>query len=57
MRLAKQIQIIQESGVIKPSKSPWATPVMLVRKRDGLFRFFIDYGHFNAIKHISTPTH
>ena len=40
---ANQLQKMQNDGVIQESQSPWASPVVLVRERDGYLRFCVDY--------------
>lgn len=35
--------------IIEPSSSPWASPVVLVKKKDALCRLCVHYLHINTI--------
>ena len=40
--VARQLKSMQEAHVIQPSSSPWASPVVMVRMKDGSHRFCVD---------------
>ena len=52
--VAKQLRTMQEAGVIQSSNSPWSSPVVKVRKRDGTHRFCVDYRELNSVTKADT---
>lgn len=44
-----QVEKMQEMGVVAPSRSPWSSPVVLVRKKVGAHRFCVDYRGLNEL--------
>ena len=47
--IARQLKEMQSGDVIQPSSSPWASPIVLVRKKDGNLRFCVDFRCLNSV--------
>lgn len=45
----KHVRDMLEMGVIQPSSSPYASPIVLVKKSDGTIRFCVDYRKLNSV--------
>ena len=49
MFIKKEIDKMLKIGQIKPSFSPWASPVTLAKKKTGTYRFCVDYRALNGV--------
>jgi hypothetical protein len=47
--LKEQLTELQEAGYIRPSSSPWGTPVLFVQKKDVSQRMCVDYRMLNDV--------
>ena len=44
-----EVEKMLRQGVISPSSSPWASPTVLITKKDGKTRFCVDYRELNQV--------
>nr|GEV88218.1 putative reverse transcriptase domain-containing protein [Tanacetum cinerariifolium] len=47
--LSKQLQELSDKDFIRPSSSPWGSPILFVKKKDGSFRMCIDCQELNKL--------
>ena len=47
--IKKEIEKGLKLGIIRPLSSSWASPIILVIKKDGSIRFYVDYRRLNSV--------
>jgi len=46
--VSRQVQDLLDRDLIEPAHGAWSSPVVLVKKRDGSWRFCVDYHRLNS---------
>jgi hypothetical protein len=47
--IAKAVEQMLRDHIIEQANSPWASPVVLAKKKDGTYRFCVDYRRLNSV--------
>jgi hypothetical protein len=45
----EEVDKMLAEGIIEPSESPWSSPILLAKKKDGKYRFCIDFQKVNEV--------
>ncbi len=48
-KVREEIRSMAEAGIIVPSSSPWTSPLVPIRKKDGNLRLCVDYRRLNQV--------
>jgi hypothetical protein len=46
--IREEVDTLTKLGIINPSLSPYSSPIVVVRKKDGSYRMCVDYRHLNT---------
>jgi len=47
--VSRQVRDLLDCGLVEPAHSAWSSPVVLVWKKDGSWRFCVDYHKLNSV--------
>jgi hypothetical protein len=50
--VATELEEMLAAGIVEPSTSEWAAPIVLVKKKDGTLRFCVDYRRLNSVSKV-----
>ena len=47
-----EIEVMINEGIIEPANSEWASPMVIIKKKDGAIRLCVDYRRLNAVTRV-----
>ena len=47
--MEKQVNEMLAHGVVRPSMSPWVSPIVLIKNKDGTWRCCVDFRKVNNV--------
>jgi len=48
-KVSRQVQDLLDRILIEPAHGAWSSPVVLVKEKDGSWRFCVDYRRLNSV--------
>ena len=48
-QVSKELKQLLEAGLLAPSQSPWASPLLILKKKDGGHQIVVDYHRLNSV--------
>ena len=48
----KEIEIMLKEGIVEPANNEWASPMVIIKKKNDTIRLYVDYRKLNAMTQV-----